>query len=242
LVLLNSAQFASLFTLRFAAVIFGGHLVYQPQPYLPYVPDDSHAALEHFHACMSQRRSVRQFSADPVPQAMIEMLVATACSSPSGANKQPWRFVAVASPTLKAQIRAGAEKEERAFYATRAGEKWLDDLKDLGTDPSKPFLEVAPWLLVVFRLTQGDDGGQVYYSHESVGLACGLLLAAAQQAGLATLTHTPSPMRFLNRILDRPPHEKPFLLIPVGWPTDKTTIPGAASQRRPLDQSLLVRC
>ena len=216
-------------------------MAYEPTPYSPYLPSDPRAALNRFHDCMSQRRSLREFSSDPVPEAMIETLITTACSSPSGANKQPWRFVAVANASLKAQIRAGAEEEERAFYATRAGETWLEDLSDLGTDSKKPFLEVAPWLVVVFRLTQGDDGGQVYYSHESVGLACGLLLAAAQEAGLATLTHTPRPMRFLNRILERPTHEKPFLLIPVGWPAKRASVPLAAIKRRPLNESLLFR-
>ena len=216
-------------------------MAYEPQPHFPYLPADPSAALNRFHSCMSRRRSLREFAADPVPETMIETLIEIACSSPSGANKQPWRFIAVSNASLKTQIRAGAEEEERAFYATRAGQTWLEDLSDLGTDSNKPFLEIAPWLIVVFRLTQGDDGGQVYYSHESVGLACGLLLAAAQEAGLATLTHTPSPMRFLNRILERPAHEKPFLLIPIGWPADPVSVPLAASKRRPLNESLLFR-
>ena len=214
---------------------------YKPQPYRPFVPDEPALALRAFLGRLTQRRSVRHFSSNPVPRAMIEDLIRAACSAPSGANRQPWRFVAVGDSDLKRQIRLGAEEEEQAFYEQRASAQWLADLADLGTDADKEFLQVAPWLIAVFRCVQDEDGGQVYYSSESVGIACGMLLAAAQEAGLATLTHTPSPMRFLNRILDRPRHEKPFLLIPVGWPAADAVVPLAAIERRPLSESLLFR-
>jgi nitroreductase len=210
-------------------------------PYDPYSPDDPNAAVEVFKRRMKQRRSIRDFSTAEVPEPLIENLIETACSAPSGANKQPWHFVAVRNGELKAKIRQAAEREERRFYEERAPATWLKDLEELGTDANKPFLEDAPWLIVVFRRTQSDHAGQVYYSHESVGLACGLLLAAAQEAGLATLTHTPSPMRFLSQILDRPAHEKPFLLIPVGWPAPSAQVPQAATHRRPLCESLTFR-
>lgn len=180
------------------------------------------------------------FSDQPVERATIEWLIRAAQSAPSGANKQPWRFVCVQDPAVKRRIREGAEAEEREFYTQRAGQEWLRDLEPFGTDADKGFLEVAPWLIVVFQLMHADDGGQVYYRKESVGLACGLLLAAAQHAGLATLTHTPSPMAFLGTILKRPAHERPFLLIPVGYPAADCVVPKAAQVRRPLDQTMVV--
>jgi hypothetical protein len=148
--------------------------------------------------------------------------------------------VCVCNPVLQREIRLAAEEEERLFYKERASEQWLKDLAPLGTNDQKPFLEEAPWLIVVFRLTKDDDGGQVYYANESVGLACGLFLAAAHHAGLATLTHTPSPMAFLSRILNRPAHEKAVLLIPVGWPADGTQVPVFATTRKPLEQVMIV--
>ncbi len=189
---------------------------------------------------MQKRRSIRDFSDRPVSKETIEWIVRTAHAAPSGANKQPWRFVCVQDPAIKRQIRIGAEKEEREFYERRANDTWLADLAPLGTDSNKPFLETAPWLIVVFQLTKGDDGGQVYYLKESVGIACGMLLAAAHLAGLATLTHTPSPMAFLNDILGRPKHERPYLLIPIGHPAPGCMVPRAAMQRRPLDQVMVV--
>ena len=205
------------------------------EPYDPGVPSD--LAARTFLDVMRRRRSVRDFSARPVPRATIEACVLAAGTAPSGANKQPWRFVCVADPELKRRIREGAEAEEREFYATRATEQWLADLAPLGTDEDKGFLEVAPWLIAVFRLTQTDDGGQVYYGQESVGIAVGMLLAAIHHAGLVALTHTPSPMRFLGKILGRPEHERPFLLIPVGWPADACVVP--AIGRRPLAEIAL---
>ena len=203
--------------------------------YLPDTPPEQAAAV--FYDVMRKRRSVRMFSDKPVSQAAIESIVQTATTAPSGANKQPWRFVCVSDAAVKKQIREGAEAEEKEFYNGRANEQWLKDLAPFGTDENKAFLEKVPWLIVVFRLTKDDNGGQVYYSNESVGLACGMLLAAAQHAGLATLTHTPSPMNFLNAILGRPATERPYLLIPIGYPTDDCVVPTAATARKPIDQS-----
>ncbi len=197
-------------------------------------------AAAAFFDVMRKRRTVRMFSDRPVDRATIEWLVRTAHSAPSGANKQPWRFVCVQDVPTKRRIRAAAEQEEREFYERRAGEAWLRDLAPLGTDAKKEFLEVAPWLIVAFQLVHLDDGGQVHYLKESVGLACGMLLAAAHHAGLATLTHTPSPMAFLNEVLGRPPHERPFLLIPVGHASDDCVVPQKALERRPLDEVMVV--
>ncbi len=179
------------------------------------------------------------FSERPVSRETIEWVVRAAGTAPSGANKQPWRFVCVSDPGLKRTIREGAEVEEREFYSRRASEEWLADLAPLGTDWSKPFLETAPWVIVVFKLMKTDEGGQVYYANESVGIACGLLLAAAHHAGLATLTHTPSPMAFLARILGRPEHERPYLLIPVGYPAEDCTVPDI--HRKGLDEIAVFR-
>ena len=206
-----------------------------------HAPDDSpEQAAQQFYDVMRKRRSVRMFSDKPVSRETIEALIKTAGSAPSGANKQPWRFVCVQDPAVKKEIREGAEVEEREFYSGRAGDQWLNDLAPYGTDENKGFLETVPWLIVVFRQTKASDGGKVYYSSESVGLACGMLLAAAQHAGLATLTHTPSPMNFLNTILDRPNNERPFLLIPVGYPSDDCVVPAAAIKRKPIDQVMKV--
>lgn len=197
-------------------------------------------AARRFHEIMRRRRSVRAFSDRPVPLAVVEELVRCAATAPSGANLQPWRFVAVADPLLKRRIRLGAEEEEREFYARRAPAAWLEALAPLGTDEHKKYLEVAPWLIVVFRMTHTDDGRLVYYSDESAGIATGFFLAAAHHAGLATLTHTPSPMKFLAELLGRPAHERPYMLIPLGWPAEDCQIPRHALTRRPLDQTLVV--
>ncbi|USO00327.1 MAG: nitroreductase family protein [Phycisphaeraceae bacterium] len=191
-------------------------------------------AARAFYETVRTRRTVRMFSDRPVPRETIEHIIRAAGTSPSGANKQPWRFVAVSNPEIKHQIRLAAEAEEREFYEHRASERWLDDLKPFATNPEKPFLDTAPWLIVVFALKRTDDGGQVYYLNESVGIATGLLLTAAHHAGLATLTHTPSPMKFLAQILGRPEHEKPYLLIPIGYPADDCVVP--AIERKPLDE------
>ena len=171
-------------------------------------PDDPKAALDEFLGAMRLRRTVRHFSDRPVDQDVIERIIATAGTAPSGANKQPWRFVAVRDPEIKREIRLAAEEEERLFYGGRANDAWRRDLLPLGTDEHKPFLEVAPWLIIVFKVMKDEEPGresdQVYYVNESVGIAVGMLLAAARMAGLATLTHTPSPMKFLGSILGRP--------------------------------------
>ncbi len=206
-----------------------------------YVPDASpELAARQFFDILRRRRTVRMFSDRPVSRETIENLVRCAGSSPSGANKQPWRFVCVQDPALKREIRISAEKEEHELYTHRANEEWLRDLERLGTDEHKKFLDIAPWLVVVFKLMRGDDGAQVYYVNESVGLATGMFLAAAQMAGLATLTHTPSPMGFLRELLGRPEHERPFLLIPVGYPTDDCVVPKRAIWRKDLADIMVV--
>ena len=178
---------------------------------------------------MAARRTVRTFSSDPVPREIIEDCIRAAGTAPSGANHQPWRFVAVSAPTVKAKIREAAEEEERAFYGGRAPEEWLDALAHLGTDADKPFLEIAPWLIIVFAESWGrlPDGSRRknYYVSESVGIATGMLISALHLAGLATLTHTPSPMKFLNGILERPDNERPFLVLVTGYPAADTQVP-----------------
>lgn len=190
-----------------------------------------------FRQQMQARRSVREFSSEAVPRALIEAAIGTAATAPSGAHRQPWRFVAVADPRLKSEIRLAAEAEERASYEERMSQEWLAALEPLGTDWRKPFLETAPWLVVVFAelYEQLPDGTKVknYYVKESVGIACGLLIAALHAMGLATLTHTPSPMAFLNRILGRPGNEKPYILFPVGYPAPGCRVP--ALERKPLE-------
>ena len=192
-------------------------------------PQDPVAAAAEFHAFMKQRRSVRDFSEEPVSAELIEQVIGAAGTAPSGANKQPWRFVAVKDPVIKKEIRVAAEKEEREFYTRRASQAWLDDLHPIGTDMHKPFLETAPWLIVVFKCMKDDsrkyESNRVYYVNESVGIAVGLLLTAIHHAGLVALTHTPSPMKFLTSILNRPEHERPFLLIPVVWPAEGCQVP-----------------
>jgi len=191
---------------------------------------------------MRSRRSVRFFSDEPVSREVIENVIAAAGTAPSGANKQPWRFVAVQDPVIKKEIRLAAEAEEREFYQRRAGEEWLQDLAILGTDEHKPFLEIAPWLIVVFKLMKDDHAGnpsdQVYYVNESVGIAVGLLIAAIHHAGLVTLTHTPSPMKFLASILCRPEYERPFLVLPVGYAAADCVVPDIS--RKPLSEIMVV--
>ncbi|MCE9593626.1 MAG: nitroreductase family protein [Planctomycetes bacterium] len=198
-------------------------------------------AARRFHDELRRRRTVRHFSDRAVSRETVEWLVRCATTAPSGANKQPWRFVCVQDREVKRAIRVAAEKEEREFYAHRASPEWLADLEPLGTDPNKEFLEVAPWLVVIFKLVRADDGSNHYYVSESVGLAAGLFLAAAHHAGLATLTHTPSPMGFLAEVLGRPAHEKPFLLVPLGHPADDCVVPKAALVRKPLDETMIIR-
>ncbi len=209
-----------------------------PHPGFP--PLDDEARLQRcrsFADEMATRRTVRDFAETPVPRAIIEACLRAAGTAPSGANQQPWRFVAVSDPAMKRRIREGAEVEERDFYERRAPEEWLHALAALGTDAHKPFLETAPWLIAVFYERTGPecDGHKPkrYYPHESTGIACGLLIAALHQAGLATLTHTPSPMAFLNALLARPRHEVPYLLLVVGHPAPGCLVPNI--ERLPLE-------
>jgi nitroreductase len=178
---------------------------------------------------MDQRRTVRDFSGRQVPKDVIDNIILSASTAPSGAHKQPWTFCAVQDAAVKNAIREAAEKEEYESYHNRMSEEWLEALKPLGTDWHKPFLEIAPWLIVVFKKSYdyGEDGGKRnnYYVTESVGIACGFLLAAIHHAGLAALTHTPSPMNFLAKLLNRPDNEKAFLLVPVGYPAEECFVP-----------------
>ncbi len=185
---------------------------------------------------LNKRRSLRFFSEKTFPSEVIENLVMAASTAPSGANKQPWTFCVVSSPELKKQIRIAAEEEERISYESRMSEEWKEDLKPFATDWQKPFLEIAPYLIIVFkRAYEFEIGGkkhQNYYVNESVGLACGFLLAAIHKLGLVALTHTPSPMDFLTKILERPSNERPFLLIPVGYPADDATVPDIRRKKK----------
>lgn len=191
-----------------------------------------------FYQDIKRRRTVRDFSNRPVDRQVIEDCIRAAGTAPNGANLQPWHFVAVSDPAIKRQICVGAEEEERAFYNGKAPQEWLDALAPLGTDEHKPFLETAPWLIAIFAESYGElpDGRKVkhYYTQESVGIATGFLIAAIHHAGLVSLTHTPSPMGFLNQILGRPTRERPFLILVVGYPADGATVPDIT--KKPLAQ------
>lgn len=197
--------------------------------YREYSIDEMRERVASFFADMARRRSVREFSDRPVPRDIIETALKAAGTAPSGANLQPWHFVVVSNAATKQRIRAAAEAEEREFYEHRASPEWLAALEPLGTDSSKPFLETAPYLIAVFLQKYGrlEDGRKVkhYYPTESTGLATGILITALHRAGLATLTHTPSPMKFLNEILGRPTSERPFLLLVVGYPAEDARVP-----------------
>ncbi len=186
---------------------------------------------------MKTRRSVRDFSSRPVSEEIIHNCIKTAVYAPSGANKQPWHFMIVKDPKIKKEIRIAAEAEEKEFYSHRATKEWLEDLNQFGTDWHKPFLETAPYLIVIFKEIidkHGDESRRNYYVNESVGIAAGFLLTAIHNAGLASLTHTPSPMKFLQEILNRPENERAFLLIPVGYPADEAEVP--AINKKPFDE------
>ena len=191
-----------------------------------------------FYRTMRRRRSVRDFSNRQVPCEVIDNALRTAGAAPSGANRQPWHFVVVSDPATKRKIRLGAEIEEREFYARRASAEWIEALEPLGTDENKPFLEIAPFLIVVFlkKFSSNDTGERLknYYTSESVGIACGMLLAALHLSGVATLTHTPSPMRFLNRILGRPKDERPYMIVVAGYPEAGATVP--VISKKPLNE------
>jgi nitroreductase len=201
-------------------------------------------ATQAFYEQMRKRHSVRDFSDQPVPQEVIANCIAAAGTAPSGANHQPWHFVAVQSAQMKAQIRAAAEEEERRFYDGGASDEWIKALEPIGTGPEKPHLEIAPWLIVVFAQRWGefDDGtrNKNYYVPESTGIACGVLLTALHQAGLVTLTHTPNPMKFLNELLGRPASEKPLMIITVGHPAENATVPKVAKIKKPLSEIMSV--
>jgi len=207
------------------------------EQYCEYPVDEMRQRLEEFYADVQRRRTVREFSDRPVPRDIIEKALMAANTAPSGANLQPWHFAVVSGPGTKKKIREAAEIEEREFYEHRASEEWLAALEPLGTDDQKPFLETAPYLIAVFLQKFGElpDGRKVkhYYPVESTGLATGILITALHRAGLATLTHTPSPMKFLNEILGRPKSERPFLLLVVGYPADDARVPDI--RRKPLE-------
>ena len=203
--------------------------------FIPYVPprrsaEEMHSRARDFYQLMEERRSVRHFASAPVASELIELAIRTASTAPSGAHRQPWTFVAVNDVATKKEIRAAAEEEERHSYeGGRMPREWLEALAPLGTDWRKPYLEIAPWLVVVFEHVYGQnpegDNTKNYYVKESVGIACGLFLVALHNMGLSTLTHTPSPMAFLTRICARPKNEKPFALFPVGYPADDAVVP-----------------
>jgi len=222
-------------------VTSGGETGYPHRPYAPErLPiEESLARGRALFAEMDARRSVRFFTSEPVPREAIELAIRTASTAPSGAHRQPWTFVAISDPALQREIRIAAEAEERESYlGGRMPAEWLEALAPIGTTWEKPFLETVPWLVVVFEELYGlaPDGTKRknYYPKESVGIACGLFIAALHRMGLATLTHTPSPMAFLSRILGRPANEKPFILFPVGYPAPDATVPDL--KRKTLDE------
>ena len=224
-----------------------GEIRYEPLPLPDRVQRDAAGALagaEAFRDYMAKRHSVRQFDPRPVPQAVIAACIATAGGAPSGANHQPWHFAAIADPAMKAQIRAAAEEEERAFYQGGAGDEWLAALEPIGTGVDKPHLTDAPWLIVVFAERWGTttDGHRYknYYVPESVGIATGFLIAAIHHAGLCCLTHTPNPMKFLSELCGRPAQDKPVMILPVGYPTPDATVPAVAKRKKTLGQIMTV--
>ncbi|MGA1583772.1 MAG: nitroreductase family protein [Saprospiraceae bacterium] len=210
-----------------------------PYPIAGFTEQQTAERARDFFGLMERRRSLRHFSDRHVPVEVMEDLIRTASSAPSGAHRQPWTFCLVGNPDIKRRIREAAEAEEYTNYHGRMSEEWLEDLQPFGTDWEKPFLEIAPWLVVIFKKPydlEGDEKHKNYYVNESVGLAAGFLIAAIHQAGLSCLTHTPSPMNFLQRILGRPENERPFLLLPVGYPAPGAQVPDL--QRKPLGEVL----
>ena len=205
-----------------------------PLNFTEYSPDEMQQKAHEFYQTIKRRRTVREFSDRPVPEGVIENCIKAAGTAPNGANKQPWHFVVVKDPEIKHKIRIAAEEEEQEFYNRRAPDDWLEDLEPFGTDEHKPFLEKAPCLIGIFaqpyHLDEHGKKEKHYYVKESVGIATGMLITALHQSGLATLTHTPSPMGFLNKIMKRPSHEKAFLLLVVGYPKQGTEVPDIAKK------------
>jgi iodotyrosine deiodinase len=208
------------------------HILYEKQT---FEPEEMKIRAREFYEFMNKRRTVRDFSDRPVPGEVIDYILRTASTAPSGANKQPWTFCVISDPKIKSSVREAAEREEKENYSGRMSDSWMEDLEHLGTDEIKPFLEIAPYLIIIFkRAYEVDKEGNKrnnYYVNESVGLAAGMLLTAIHNAGLVALTHTPSPMNFLTKVLDRPENERPFLLIPVGYPADEVYVPDIGRKR-----------
>ena len=215
---------------------------FRPLDFVRRTPDEIELRAVEFHDEMDRRRSVRMLSDEPVPQRLIELAVATASTAPSGAHHQPWHFVATADPDVKRRLRVAAEAEERVNYEGRMNSEWRAELEPIGTDWHKEFLEIAPWVVVLFeeRFAEGADGRRRhhYYVKESCGIAAGMFVTAIHRMGLATLPHTPSPMAFLSRLFDRPANERPFVMFPVGYPLDGCQVP--VLSRKPLDEVLTV--
>ena len=218
-----------------------------PETHIPLSSDFPHypeaemqARAVAFHTDLQTRRSIRSFSGKPVSKDIMEQCVLAAGTAPSGANHQPWYFACVGSHEKKAEIRAAAEAEEREFYSGRAAQEWIDALAPIGTDADKPYMEIAPWLICIFAQRRGGaregDDKKNYYIHESVGIATGMLITACHNAGLATLVHTPNPMKFLNGICGRPETEKPFLILVAGYPADDAMVPNHALVKKPLSE------
>lgn len=211
-------------------------------PFVPLADDEMHRRARSFHDEMATRRSARVFSDKPVPRELIDLAIATAATAPSGAHQQPWTFVVIGDPETKRRIREAAEAEERQNYeGGRLPDRWREALEPLGTHSDKSYLETVPWIVVAFEqrfgLTESGEKRQHYYVKESVGIACGLLIAALHHAGLTTLTHTPSPMAFLSKLLERPDNERPFVLFPIGYPEPGSLVPDIT--RKPLDEVIV---
>ena len=206
--------------------------------FIEYQPEEMLARSSRFYQAIKRRHTIREFSNRPVERAVIENCIKAAGTAPSGANHQPWHFSAISNPETKSAIREAAEKEEKAFYDGRGGEEWIDALADLGTDDQKPYLETAPWLIAIFAQQKGgvtiEQQQKNYYVRESVGIATGFLINALHESGLATLTHTPKPMNFLNEICDRPKNDKAYILLVVGYPDNNATIPDHALIKKSL--------
>ena len=206
--------------------------------YIEYPVEEMVSRSENFYLDIKRRHTIRSFSDRPVPKKIIENCIKAAATAPSGANHQPWHFVAVSSADIKKQIREQAEHHERGFYEGRAGDEWLGALKELGTDANKPYLEHAPWLIAIFSQKKGgiseEDKNTNYYVHESVGIATGILITALHNAGLATLTHTPKPMSFLNKVCKRGDNERAYMLLIAGYPSEDATVPAHAQVKKSL--------